>query len=325
MVKQFIFERNKDKLWIKETSSKAIKQSIINAETSYKRFFTKQSKFPKFHLKHNDKTKFYFVKTDSKTIIKVERYRIKIPTIGWVILKEKGYIPHYKSNYLVKSGTISYEHNRWYVSCLVDIPESPKTKLNNNGIGIDLGIKNFITISNGKVFDNINKTKKIKKLESLLKTRQKSLSKKFTKGDISKKYLKQKSKVNATYRKLTNIRTDYVNQCVSEIVKTKSSYITIEDLNIKGMLKNRCLSKSIKDLKLYEFRMKLQNKCREYGVELRIANRFYPRSKMCSECGTIYKDLKLSDRVYKCECGNIIDRDLNASINLMKCNDYKVA
>ncbi len=124
---------------------------------------------------------------------------------------------------------------------------------------------------------------------------------------------------------MDNIRTDYSNQCVNEIVKTKPSYITIEDLNIAGMMKNRHLSKAVASQKFYEFRTKLKNKCEENGIELRIVDRFYPSSKLCHCCGRIKKDLELSDRIYQCECGYEADRDYNASLNLRDAKTYKTA
>ena len=145
-------------------------------------------------------------------------------------------------------------------------------------------------------------------------------------GATGKNIQKQILKVQKIYDKLNNIRTDYINKIVSELVKTKPAYITIEDLNVSGMMKNKYLSKSVANQRFYEFRQKLAFKCKLYGIELRIADRFYPSSKACHNCGSIKKDLKLSDRTYKCpNCGDILDRDLNASLNLRDTTLYKVA
>jgi putative transposase len=319
---------NPEYMWIKEVSSKAVKQSIMNAEKAFKRFFKGLSKFPRFKKKRNQDVKCYFPK-NNKTDWEVERHKIKIPTLGYIKLKEKGYIPN-----LVKSGTIEFKAGRYYVSVICEVPDIEIQKNNSNdGLGIDLGIKDFAILSKGKPYKNINKTKKVKKLEKKLKRQQKRLSRKYEslkqrkkKGVATRQNIqKQIVKVQKLHQRLTNTRTDYINKTVNEIVKTKPSYITIEDLNVSGMMKNRHLSRAIAGQKFYEFKTKLQNKCNINSIELRIVDRFYPSSKMCSQCGQIKKDLKLSDRVYKCECGFSIDRDLNAAINLENAKIYKIA
>jgi len=322
---------NPEYVWIKEVSSKSVKQSIMNADKAYKNFFKGLSKFPKFKKKGKSNVKMYFVKTDAKVIIPCERHRIKIPTLGWVRLKEKGYIP---TNSVIKSGTISSKAGRYYISVLVDEQEKSQVELDNFGLGIDLGIKEFAVTSNGIRKQNINKTKNIKQLEKKLKREQRCLSRKYEdlkirskkKGEATRQNIqKQKLIVQKLHQKIENIRTDYINKCVNEIVKTKPSYITIEDLNISGMMKNRHLSKAVATQKFYEFRVKLEVKCKELGIELRIVDRFYPSSKLCHECGCIKSDLKLSDREYICECGYHADRDYNASLNLRDAKTYKVA
>lgn len=225
---------------------------------------------------------------------------------------------------------MSYKAGRYYVTCLVDIEEPEKEKLNNFGLGIDLGLSNFAIISNGKVYKNINKTSTIKKLEKKIKKEQRKLSRKYEnykkKGGTAHKNIdKQKLKVQKLYKRLDDIRTDCANKTVSELVKTKPAYITIEDLNISGMMKNRYLSKAIASQKFYEFRTKLGIKCKVYGIEFRIADRFYPSSKTCYNCGKIKKDLKLSDRTFICDCGYKEDRDLNASLNLRDTKSYVLA
>lgn len=327
---------NQDYNWIKNVSSKSVKQSIINGEKSFKRFFKGQSKFPKFKKKSKSDVKMYFVKNDAKTIIQCERHKIKIPTLGWIKIKEKGYIPTNYNTHIIKSGTISYKAGRYYVSVLVEEQERiVKYNSNNFGIGIDLGIKDFAICSNGNTYNNINKTSKIKKLEKQLKREQRSLSRKYEDykklNKIEKEVAtrqniqKQKLKVQKLHQKLYNMRTDYINKIVSELVKTKPTWITIEDLNVKGMMKNRHLSKAIAQQKFFEFRTKLLAKCNFLGIELRIVDRFYPSSKTCHNCGHIKSDLKLSDRIYNCECGYIEDRDYNASLNLRDCQIYNIA
>ena len=315
--------------WIKEVSSKSVKQSITNAYGAYQKFFKKQSKFPKFKKKGKSDVKMYFVKTDAKAIIYCERYRIKIPTLGWVRLKEKGYIPTTKSGLVIKSGTVSEKAGKYYVSVLVDVTQKEIKKTTNQGIGIDLGVKDLAICSNKQVFKNINKSKEVKRLEKKLKREQRSLSRMYEnkkKGESTQKNIqKQKRKIQRIYHRLDNIRTDYINKTIAEIVKTKPSYIAIEDLNISGMIKNRHLSKAISQQKLYEFRTKLTNKCHQNNIELRIVDRWFPSSKICNCCGNIKKDLKLSDRMYICTCGYIADRDYNASLNLRDCKNYKIA
>lgn len=322
---------NQDFLWIKSVGSKAVKQSIMNAEKAFKRFFKKQSGFPKFKKKGKSNVKMYFPK-NNKTDWTVERHRVKVPTLGFVRIKEKGYIP---TNAKVMSGTVSTQAGRYYVSVLVDEDTVQNISLNDIGIGIDLGIKDFAIMSNGSVKKNINKTQRVKKLEKKLKREQRKLSRKYEslksrnknlKGEATRQNIqKQKLKVQRLHQTIANVRTDYINKCVSEVVKTKPRYVTIEDLNVRGMMKNRHLSKAVAQQKFYEFRTKLDVKCKQSGIELRIVDRWFPSSKMCHNCGCIKSDLKLSDREYVCECGYHADRDFNASLNLRDAKTYKAA
>ena len=323
---------NQDKKWIKEVSSKATKQAIMNGDKAFRDFFKKAKGFPKFKKKKNQDVKAYFPK-NNKTDWTIERHRVKIPTLGWVRLKEFGYIP---INSIVKSGTVSQKADRYYVSILVEETDIKISNPNNAGVGIDLGIKEFAVCSDGIKFKNINKTSTVKKVEKKLKREQRKLSRKYESLKIRNKNIKegratrqniqkQIIKVQKLHQRLTNIRTDYINKIVSSIIKQKPSYITIEDLNVKGMMKNKHLSKAIASQKFFEFKTKLTVKCKENHIELRIVDRFYPSSKTCSQCGKVKKDLKLSDRIYKCDCGFTIDRDLNASINLKNAKKYKIA
>ncbi|HFD0307311.1 RNA-guided endonuclease InsQ/TnpB family protein [Clostridium perfringens] len=332
---------NQEMKWIKEVSSKSTKQAIMNADKAFRDFFKKAKGFPRFKKKKNQDVKAYFPK-NNKTDWTLERHRVKIPTLGWVRLKEFGYIP---KNSVVKSGTVSQKADRYYVSILVeeiDIKTSNSNidikifNHNNEGIGIDLGIKDFAICSNGNKFKNINKTSTVKKIEKKLKREQRKLSRKYESLKIRNKNIKegratrqniqkQIVKVQKLHQRLTNIRTDYINKTVFSIVNQKPSYVTIEYLNVKGMMKNKHLSKAIASQKFFEFKTKLTVKCKENHIELRIVDRFYPSSKTCSNCGKIKKDLKLSDRIYKCDCGLAIDRDLNASINLKNAKEYKIA
>lgn len=328
--------QNPEFLWIKEVSSKSVKQSIMNAERAFRNFFQHRTGFPNWKKKSDSDAKMYFVRNGAKQPIFCERHRIKIPTLDWVRLKEKGYIPTNSNTHIIKSGSVSMKAGRYYVSVLVEEPEREKPVLNDFGIGIDLGVKDFAICSDGKTYKNINKAVRIRKLEKSLKRQQRKLSRKYESYKKQNKNLKgvatrqniqkQKLKVQKLHQRLDNIRTDYINKAISELVKTKPIWITIEDLNVSGMMKNRHLSKSVAQQKFFEFRTKLNSKCNEYGIELRIADRFYPSSKTCHNCGCVKSDLKLSDRIYTCsECGYTADRDFNASLNLRDCPTYQIA
>ena len=323
---------NQEMKWIKEVSSKATKQAIMNGDKAFRDFFKKAKGFPRFKKKKNQDVKAYFPK-NNKTDWTLERHRVKIPTLGWVRLKEFGYIP---KNSVVKSGTVSQKADRYYVSILVEETYIKISNPNNEGLGIDLGIKEFAICSNGNKFKNINKTSTVKKIEKKLKREQRKLSRKYESLKIRNKNIKegratrqniqkQVVKVQRLHQRLANIRTDYINKTVFSIVKQKPSYITIEDLAVSNMMKNKHLSKAIASQKFFEFKTKLMSKCKQNNIELRIVDRFYSSSKTCSQCGKVKKDLKLSDRIYKCNCGLTIDRDLNASINLKNAKKYKIA
>ena len=315
--------------WIKEAYSKAVTQAVNNGQTAFTRFFNHDSAFPNFKKKGKSDVKMYFVKNNPKDC-RCERHRISIPSLGWVRIKEKGYFPTTKDGYVIKSGHVSIKADRYYVSVLIEIPNDRIANNSNEGIGIDLGLKDFAIVSNGKTYKNINKSAKLKKLEKQLIREQRSLSRKYEnlkKGESTQKtnIQKQRLKVQKLHHRIDNIRTDYINKTIAEIVKTKPSYITIEDLKVSGMMKNRHLSKAVASQKFYEFRTKLQTKCKENGIELRVVDRWFPSSKICHCCKNIKKDLKLSDRIFKCDCGYIEDRDFNAALNLRDATTYEVA
>lgn len=277
--------------WIKEVSSKAVKQAIMNGDKAFKRFFKGLSKFPRYKKKKKQDVKCYFPK-NNKTDWTVERHRVKVSTIGWIRLKEYGYI---SKNTTVKSGTVYQRAGRYYVSILCEVKEvKPNATLNTVGLGIDLGIKDFAVRSDGKTHKNINKTVQVKKIEKRLKREQRSLSRKFEnirkrgeqpvtnkRANINKNILR----VQQLHARLANIRLAYVKSIVNDVVKTKPTFIVVEDLNVKGMMKNKHLSKAVAQQCFYTFKTWLLTKCREYGIELRQVDRFYPSSKMCSCCG----------------------------------------
>ena len=315
--------------WIKEAYSKSVTQAVNNGQTAFENFFKHKSAFPKFKKKGRSDVKMYFVRNNPKDCL-CERHRIKIPSLGWVRIKEKGYIPTTKDGYVIKSGHVSIKADRYYVSVLIEIPDRRTANNSGKGIGIDLGLKDFAIVSNGKTYKNINKIAKLRKLEKKLIREQRSLSRKYEnlkKGESTQKrnIQKQRLKIQKLHHRIDNIRTDYINKTIAEIVKTKPSYITIEDLNVSGMMKNRHLSKAVASQKFYEFKTKLLAKCKENGIELRVVDRWFPSSKTCHCCKNIKKDLKLSDRIFRCDCGYIEDRDFNAALNLRDATTYEVA
>ena len=320
---------NPDKKWIKDVSSKSVKQAMIYGEKAFKNFFNGLSSFPVFKKKGKNDIGAYFVK-NNKTDFEFYRHKIKIPTLKFVKLKEYGYIP---KNTNIKSGTITKIADRYFLSLVIEVKDIVKTEnTNTKGLGIDLGIKDTAICSDGRVFKNINKTKKVKKLKKKLKREQRKMSRsveysksKKIKLKELKNFNKKKLKVQRLFYKLNCIRTDYNNKMVDEITRTKLKYITIEDLKVSNMIKNKHLSKAIQEQNFYSIKTKLINRCKEKNIDLRLVNIFYPSSKTCSCCGNVKKDLKLNDRIYKCgNCGLEIDRDYNASINLEKAKLYKV-
>lgn len=320
---------NPDKQWIKEVSSKSVKQAMIYGERAFKNFLKGLSGFPVFKKKGKNELGAYFVK-NSKTEFEFYRHKIKIPTLKFVRLKEYGYIP---KNTNIKSGTITKVADRYFLSLIIKIEDTVKvTNTYNKGLGVDLGIKNTAVCSNGMVFKNINKTKRVKKIEKKLKREQISLSRSIEYSKANKiklkdckNFNKKKLQMQRLFYRLKCIRADYNNKIVDKITRTKLKYITIEDLKVSNMMKNKHLSKAIQEQNFYSIRTKLINKCKERNIELRLVDTFYPSSKTCSCCGSVKKDLKLKDRIYKCSnCGLEIDRDFNASINLEKAQVYKV-
>jgi putative transposase len=345
---------NSDKSWIKDVFSKAVRAVIDNAHKAYERFFdkTKQPNYKPFsskqianaartgktlgivdmqgHPKYKRKGKrdcsFFFVRNSKEQPIRVERHKIKIPCLGWIHLKEKGYIP--TTSNVITSGTISKRAGRYYISAITH----EKTNLQQNntapGIGIDLGVTTFAVISNGVTHE----TNKQKKLEKKLNREQRRYSRKYELNKDSQGrantsgMANQREKIAKLHQRLANIRENRQNLIVNEIVRAKPSHVTIEDLNVSGMMKNRHLSKAIANQGFYTFRVKLTVKAKQNGIEVRIAERYYPSSKKCNGCGNIKKELSLKDRTYICgKCGYTADRDMNAARNLRDCKKYKIA
>ncbi len=324
--KEFTRLRNSDEYaWLQNVSNNVTKQAIKDACTAYKNFFKGLQKYPRFKTKKRSMPKFYQGNDKIKftdTHVKFEGFssskKANKQKLNWVRLAEHGRIPT-DAKYM--NPRISFDGLNWWVSVCIEFPNC-KEKLNDDGIGIDLGIKDLAICSDTNKYKNINKSQSVKKLEKRKRRLQRSVSRKYEKNKEKGKYCKTKNvikkeklllKVN---HRLTNIRKNYLNQTTSEIVNRKPRFICIEDLNISGMMKNRHLSKAVQNQGFFEFRKQLEYKCNDNGIQLIVADRFYPSSKLCSCCGSIKKDLKLSDRIYRCECGNIIDRDFQAALNL---------
>ena len=305
--------------WLSQVSNNVAKQAVKDACTAYKNFFKKKIGFPKFKSKKKAKPSFY---NDTEKL-KVKENLVLVEKIGWIKTSEQ--IP---INTKYVNPRVTFDGKYWYISVGIDIVK-PIIELNDENIGIDLGIKNLAVCSNGKIYKNINKKKRIKKLKKKLKRFQKQVSRKYEKSmEVNNRYhksqniVKLEKQIRLVHRRISNIRNNNLHQITNEIVKTKPSRIVMEDLNVSGMMKNRHLSKAIAEQNFFKFITYMKYKCEFNGVEFIQVPRFYPSSKTCSECGVVKNDLKLSDRVFKCECGYIMDRDLNASINLA---NYRVS
>lgn len=322
-------------IWLYSISNNVTKQAIKDACNSYKRFFKGQSDFPKFKSKKHDRPSFYvdnmkikFTKTHVKLEAISNSRKQNKQKLNWIKLSEKNKIP---TNCKYINPHVIYDGLNWFICVGIEILNNIKT-LNKQGIGIDLGIKKLAICSDEKVYENINKTQKIKKLEKRKSRLQRKISKKYLKNKKDNNYIKTnniikyENKLLKLNRKLTNIRNDYLHKVTSEIINRKPMFISIEDLNVNDMMKNKHLSKEVQQQKFYEFRRQLEYKCKWNNIELRIVDRYYPSSKTCHKCGYVKKDLKLSDRTYICpECGNTIDRDYQASLNLRDASIYKIA
>ena len=313
--------------WLNKISNNVTKQAIKDACNSYKRFFKGQSKHPKFKSKRRSKPSFYQDSVKIKftdTHVKVEGFAVSKKKnkqkLNWIKLCEKGRIP---TNCKYMNPRITYDGLHWFVLVSIDVEDNTDIQ-SNKGIGIDLGLKDLAVCSNGNIYQNINKTNKIKKIEKRKRRLQRSISRKYNinkRGESYKKtsnIIKREKELLKVIKRLTNIRHNHLHQITSEIVKRKPSFICIEDLNVSGMMKNKHLSKAIQQQGFYKFRRQIQYKSEWNNIPVIIVDRFFPSSKLCSCCGMIKKDLKLSDRIYRCECGNIIDRDFQASLNLKR-------
>ena len=311
--------------WLNHISNNVTKQAIKDACESYRRFFKGQNKFPKYKSKKKSRPSFFQDPVKIKftgTHVKVEGFatskRANKQKLNRIRLAERNRIPTDCKYY---NPRITFDGINWFISVGIDTNEY-KSELNTDGIGIDLGLKDLAICSDGNTYKNINKSETVKKLEKKKRRLQRGISRSYEKNKKGGSYCKTNNiikkeklllKVN---HRVTNIRQNYLHQTTSEIVNRKPRFICIEDLNVRGMMKNKHLSKAVHSQGFYEFRRQLEYKCADKGIPLIIADRFYPSSKLCSCCGNMKKDLKLTDRICKCDCGNIIDRDVQAAINL---------
>ena len=313
--------------WINKVSNNVTKQAIKDCCNAYRDYFKGLHKHPKFKSKKNSVPKFYQDNVKIKftdTHVKMEGFSMSKKQnkqkLNWIRLCEKGRIPT-DVNYM--NPRITYDGLYWWISVGIEVDEN--TSLPSNiGVGIDLGLKDLAICSDGSVYKNINKTKKVKRLEKKKRRLQRSISRKYNKNKKGESYcktcniIKQEKQLLKVSRRLTNIRHNYLHQTTSEIVNRKPMFITIEDLNVSGMMKNKHLSKAIQQQGFHEFRKQIEYKSAWNNIPVIIANRFFPSSKLCSCCGNIKRDLKLSDRIYVCDCGNVVDRDYQAALNLKK-------
>ena len=313
--------------WLNDVSNNVTKQAIKDACEAYKRFFKGYSKFPRFKSKKHSTPSFFQDNIKIKftdTHVKVEGFSIykkkNKQKLNWIRLAEHGRIP---IDYKYSNPRIKYDGINWYITVGVEYEDST-TLPSNNGIGIDLGIKDLAICSDEHKYKNINKTQSVKKLEKQKRRLQRSISRRYEqnkKGDSyckTSNIIKSEKELLKLNHRLANIRQNYLHQTTSEIIKRKPSFIVLEDLNVRGMMKNRHLSKTVQQQCFYEFRRQIEYKANWINIQVIIADRFFPSSKLCSCCGNIKKDLKLSDRIYRCECGNVIDRDYQASLNLKR-------
>ena len=316
--------------WLNEIDCDVPKQAIKDACEAYRDFFKGYTKFPRFKSKkhsvpklYQDNVKIKFTDTHVKLMLVAGKGKAtskRNQKFCRIRLAEHGRIP---TDCKYCNPRIKYDGLNWYITVGIEYEDST-TLLSNEGIGIDLGIKDSAICSDGNTYKNINKLQKIKKLEKRKRRLQRSISRKYEKNKKVGSYcktsniIKREKELLKLNHRLTNIRQNYLHQTTTEIVKTKPSYIVLEDLNVKGMMKNRHLSKAVQQQGFREFRRQIEYKSAWNNIPVIIADRFFPSSKLCSCCGNIKKDLKLSDRIYKCECGNVIDRDYQAALNLKR-------
>ena len=329
-------ESNPDDRWIKDLYAKSVKQAFIDADTTMKRFFKKQSGFPHWRSFKRGQGSYYFVKNGKTQIIPCQRHRIKLPKLGWVRLKEFGYIPTDSDYFVIKQGRIKFKAGRYYLTCLVEQAELPKSVLTGEPIGIDLGLKEFAILNDGALYHNQNKSSRVRHIRKRLRRLQRKMSRQYHalkarrqkegKSATDLNLAKTQRKVQRLYQRLTNIQSDYQNKIIATVVRTKPQWVALEDLNVRGIMKNWHLAKAVSYQGFYNFRIKLVSKCQQLGIPVHLTNRFEPTSKLCHQCGHKKVDLKLQDRVYECQnCNYTEDRDINAVLNIRDTENFELA
>lgn len=320
-------KKTSEYVWLKNISNNVTKQAIKDACEAYRKFFKGYAKFPKFKSRKRSVPKFYQDNVKIKftdTHVKVEGFATSKSKnkqkLNWIRLAEHSRIP---TDCKYTNPRIKFDGVNWWITVGIEyneITDFPQ----NDGIGIDLGIKDLAICSDKNTYKNVNQSQKVKKLEKRKRRLQHSISRRYEQNKKGGSYcktsniIKREKELLKLNHRLTNIRQNYLHQATSEIVNRKPRFICIEDLNVTEMMKNRHLSKAVQQQKLYEFRRQIEYKSAWNNIPVIIADRWFPSSKLCSCCGNIKKDLKLSDRTYVCECGNVIDRDYQASLNLKR-------
>ena len=321
-----VYKNEPENRWLYTISNNVCKQAIKDAIAAYEKFFKGLTQFPKYKSRKHSKPSFYadpgkikFTGTHVKLENIAQSKRKNRQSANWFRLAEQGRIPLGVKYF---NPRISFDGLNWFLTVGIETEPQEVTTL-NDGIGIDLGIKDLAICSSGHVYKNINKTSRVRRLKKKQRRLQRKISRKYEKNKKGGRYEKTRNIIKSEKQllrlthKLTDIRTNYIQQVTTEIIKREPSFVVMEDLNVSGMMKNRHLAKAVQEQKLAEFYRIMQYKCEWYGIRLITADRFYASSKICSRCGNIKKDLKLSDRTYYCEsCGAVIDRDMNAGINL---------
>ena len=328
--KELTVLKNTTHPWLKEVGSNVIKQAVKDWNDARIRFFKGLGKAPKYKSRNISKPSFY---VNYESLRRVNG-GFRGEKLGFV--KTTQPLPRVPKGSHYKNPRISFDGKYWYLSFSYEVLDI-SVDLTDLVIGVDLGVKNLATLSTGEFIENINKSRRVKQLEKQLRREQRHLARQMqsnTKGylttansdrkpiykrplELCSNIQETKRKIKLIHRKLHSIRMNHLHQTTFYLVKQLPKGIVIEDLNVKGMLKNKHLAKHIQNAMFYEFRRQLEYKCLQYGIYLVVADRFYPSSKTCSYCGSIKSDLKLKERVYKCDsCGLEKDRDLNAAENL---------
>ena len=308
--------------WLYEVSNTSLQIACQDLDKAYKSFFKKQSGFPKFKSRKRSKSNYPICATG----FYFSEGKVQIQKLGKVKYKTDFDLPQGRDAKF-SNPRISFVNGKWILTFGMEC-ENQTPELTEKKVGIDLGIKDLAVVAidnESAVFHNINKSQSVRKLKRKITYLQRSISRKYEQNRVGDKYfktnniLRQEIKLRRLHARLSNIRSNYIHQCTHYIVSKLPCRVVMEDLNVSGMMKNEHLSKAIQEQCFFEFIRQMKYKCEWNGIEFIQVSRFYSSSKTCSNCGCIKHDLKLSDRTYSCsECGFVIDRDLNAAINLMK-------